>query len=182
MRVFLLAAFVELVVAANVILHHRVFDPLFPDEPWRQWAVIPEAELPAAQSALATTRFSDNLDAFIGIVQDTEQIQNLYYQVALQTDDLKTPLTYDFSSVRLVSAPESPFNAAHPPQCHLAKANAQTLLFHLSKAGQPQSLDFFVSPIPQDGSCPTLKADAILESFKTVNTTILTRHISPSPQ
>ena len=43
-------------------------------------------------------------------------------------------------------------------QCHLAHATAEHFTLHLSGAGEPYALDYFVGPVPHDGACPRRKS------------------------
>lgn len=45
-------------------------------------------------------------------------------------------------------------------QCYLGRVSTDTIILHLSSGQdvQPFALDYFVSPIPSDGSCPPTKS------------------------
>ncbi|TEB35617.1 hypothetical protein FA13DRAFT_1361944 [Coprinellus micaceus] len=89
------------------------------------------------------------------------------YQIALSADS---------GSARAISSVKL---------CHLASATSQSLYLYLSEDDIPYALDYFVSPVPRDGSCPsTPPSKGFLEHFAQVNTTILLRTPSspPSPE
>lgn len=61
-----------------------------------------------------------------------------------------------------LSRPYVIHNSAHPGfcspayrilQCHLSQVTSQTIILH-TKNATPFAVDYFVSPIPPDGSCP----------------------------
>lgn len=61
-------------------------------------------------------------------------------------------------------------------------ATSQTLYLYLSEDDVPYALDYFVSPIPHDGSCPpTPPSNTFPEHFAHLNTTILLRKPSSPP-
>ena len=78
-------------------------------------------------------------------------------------------------------------------QCHLDKALSETLILHLLNAQDynPFALDYFVSPIPYDGSCrephiskkgptPSISLQSFADKIHHLNSTILLRRpVSP---
>jgi len=67
--------------------------------------------------------------------------------------------------------------------CHLQSATADSIILHLSSEQEAFNLDYFVSLVPHDGSCPEPTAEA--RTFLTTNnSTISLRHarLPPSPE
>jgi len=66
--------------------------------------------------------------------------------------------------------------------CHLHQANAESWIIHATDDDVPFALDYFVSPIPADGTCPQGKLPW-LDLLQTMNTTILFKRptIPPHP-
>ncbi|CAA7259883.1 unnamed protein product [Cyclocybe aegerita] len=156
--------------AADVVLHHRIFHPSVPDLPYLERAVI-SGNPPTIQ---LLPEFLANLDAFAeALTQLGEDAGDVLYQVALQHEGDSSSALWDFSSVKA---------------CHLSKASAETILLHLPSSSdlKPFALDYFVSPIPHDGSCPQTKSDispfkAFAGQIKNMNTTILYRRPEAPP-
>ncbi|KAJ3517987.1 hypothetical protein NLJ89_g150 [Agrocybe chaxingu] len=156
--------------AADVVLHHRIFHPSVPDLPYLERAVI-SGNPPTIQPS---PKFLANLDTFAeALTQLGEDAGDVLYQVALQHEGDSSSALWDLSSVKA---------------CHLSKASAETILLHVPSGSdsKPFAVDYFVSPIPHDGSCPQTKSDispfkAFAGQIKTMNTTILYRSPEAPP-
>ena len=79
-------------------------------------------------------------------------------------------------------------------QCHLDQALSETLILHLINAQDynPFALDYFVSPIPHDGSCrepyiskkgptPSISLQSFADKIQHLNSTILLRRPDSPP-
>jgi len=75
-------------------------------------------------------------------------------------------------------------------QCYLNQAIAEVVTLHVDHDLKPYALDYFVSPIPGDGSCPRSKTKVATpaEAMKTfsvgaryLNTTVLQRIAGTPP-
>lgn len=128
-----------------------------------------------SQSERFTKRSS--VDVHSGHVQnialslDANNWNTATYQVALSlpVDDA----LLDVSSVKAVSPVDSvsqcPDTDEHA-QCHLTTATAEHFTLHLSPDGTPFSIDYFLSPVPKDGSCPPQTVNLGFSQIK--NTTL----------
>jgi tellurite resistance-related uncharacterized protein len=69
-------------------------------------------------------------------------------------------------------------------QCHLQQANAQTWIIYATGDDIPFSLDYFVSPVPNDGTCPEgmVVSAALVDSIQNMNTTITFNRPAIPPQ
>ncbi|TFK55906.1 hypothetical protein OE88DRAFT_1652428 [Heliocybe sulcata] len=101
-----------------------------------------------------------------------EEHPDAMYQVAMEREGDKDETHWDISSVKA---------------CHLPHTTSETIVLHISPYDRkPFSLDYFVSPIPRDGSCPKTKASAGSSSsiaFRPFgNVTVLLREASSPPR
>ncbi|KAF8165222.1 hypothetical protein B0H34DRAFT_229325 [Crassisporium funariophilum] len=180
MRLLATAISVAAVSAANVNIYHRVFHPSLPTLPYAHRASIeiaPDNTHLVTPSTQLSTHISDFADA-LGTLDNTE---GAFYQVALEHEGDSSDVHWDFSSVKI---------------CHLPTVSAETMLLHLGNAqdAKPFALDYFISPIPRDGSCPDtpnsmqIQAPAALRGFankiQQLNSTVLLRrpNIPASPE
>ena len=66
-----------------------------------------------------------------------------------------------------------PGQNSHPSQCHLPHSTSQTLILHTDNS-KPFAVDHFVSPIPQDASCPNVPSKTtLIESIRALNITVI---------
>ncbi|KAH9843856.1 uncharacterized protein C8Q71DRAFT_719541 [Rhodofomes roseus] len=136
----LLAALPPALADASPRLFHRVVDPASPDAPFRPRAVLSvSASGPAARASLAPTQSLEaDLSQFAATLHHTP---GALYQVALEREGAD-PSTWDISSVKA---------------CYLPHSTSEEITVHVDSDGTPFTLDYFVGPIPHDGSCPKLK-------------------------
>ncbi|KAF9057687.1 hypothetical protein BJ165DRAFT_1422473 [Panaeolus papilionaceus] len=166
-------------VSATISLHHRIFHPNLP-----ALSYLPRGTIDLASGQPVLTPEDDLPEHFAGFIealQGIEKPENTLYQVALEHEGDSAEALWDFSSVQV---------------CYLAEAAAQTVVLHSppSSTSNPFALDYFLSPINHDGSCPSnvsgfpVSAASSLESFSktisTINTTVLLRSpkVPPSPE
>jgi len=106
---------------------------------------------------------------------EDSQSSDVLYQVALSHEGDTSQATWDFSSVKA---------------CYLNQAIAEVVTLHVNHDLKPYALDYFVSPIPGDGSCPRSKTKVATpaEAMKTfsvgaryLNTTVLQRIAGTPP-
>ena len=85
---------------ANVILHHRIFHPLFPDLQYLERGSI-SGNPPTFQPS---SSFTDDLNTFAEALLQLEDSQSsdVLYQVALSHEGDTSQATWDFSSVKAV--------------------------------------------------------------------------------
>ncbi|EAU84894.1 hypothetical protein CC1G_00413 [Coprinopsis cinerea okayama7 len=158
-----LAALSALAQASQIQLHHRVLHPEATEAAWTEHGSLTYTDgHPQLQSQQAST--------FSKLLEPVKDLDNALYQVALQRDGSQVESEWAVSSVKL---------------CHLAAATSQILHLHVSSDGKPYALDYFVSPIPHDGACPTpLPIPSSFATVSRLNTTILLGRPSspPSPE
>jgi len=181
MRLIVAATFLAVVNAknANVNLYHRVIHP-------SQSALPPYAHRASISfppdSSPVMIPSPELYDTFVSFAEMLETLQNTdgaLYQLALEHEGDRSNAHWDLSSVKI---------------CHLDKASSETIILHLPNARDhnPFALDYFVSPIPHDGSCqephksekgPT--ASIFLRSFadniQHLNSTIVLRRSDSPP-
>lgn len=111
---------------------------------------------------------------------ESSTLDRLYYYLALQCDD-QPQSSWHLSSVKAVCLSLSfPGHSSHPSQCYLPHATSQTLILHTDNS-KPFAVDYFVSPIPQDASCPNVPSKTtFVESIRALNTTVIFK-LSHSP-
>jgi len=132
----------------SVRVHHRIFHPSIAPVPYTLKATVDTSGPTLDHSAGAT----NDLHAFSQIIRG---VDDALYQVALESDDLGTSQTdWVVSSVKA---------------CHLRSAISDTVILYMSTTHEAYNLDYFVSPVPHDGSCP----DSLVEARPVLsNTTV----------
>ncbi|KAH6915326.1 hypothetical protein BKA70DRAFT_1557617 [Coprinopsis sp. MPI-PUGE-AT-0042] len=138
--------------AAELKVHHRIWHPASPSQPWTEHGTLTVADNLAQLQTLSSPQLTPVKD-----------VENSLYQVALQTEAAEIQAQWSVSSVKL---------------CHLSKAKSQSLHLYLSSDDTPYSLDYFVSPIPHDGSCPDLESPSF-DNLSLNTTIVLHRPRSP---
>ncbi|KAJ8523422.1 hypothetical protein ONZ45_g132 [Pleurotus djamor] len=153
-----------------VVLHHRIHHPIAPQLPFSQRAlVLPDSSFQPLQSpADYIAQVALHLDGL------ALNLDDLWYQLALERTDDKAEAQWDVSAVKL---------------CHLASSKFEQVVLHASAGPEsaPFALDYFLSPVPHDGSChqPTKKKtkseplvaqlDSFASKINALNTTISVR-------
>ncbi|KDQ64651.1 hypothetical protein JAAARDRAFT_201958 [Jaapia argillacea MUCL 33604] len=150
----LLGTFVLPLVRAQsqLRLFHRVYQPF--DDPPPTFTLRGVVHDPSS-SELVRVEHSETLaEDLVELYETAEHAPEALYQVALERDGDPDETQWGISSVKL---------------CHLPKSNSETLVLHLSPHdGKPYTLDYFIAPIPHDGSCPSLaEAPAASSPFST---------------
>jgi len=171
MRLIVAVTFLA-VVNANVNLYHRVIHPSQSELP--PYAHRASISFPPDSSPVMvpSPELYDTLVSFSGLLEALQNADGALYQLALEHEGDKSNAFWDLSSVKI---------------CHLDKASSETVILHLSNAqDHPFALDYFVSPIPHDGSCQEpKKASVSLRSFadniQHLNSTILLRRPDSPP-
>ncbi|KAE9397153.1 hypothetical protein BT96DRAFT_823741, partial [Gymnopus androsaceus JB14] len=97
-------------------------------------------------------------------------LDRVLYQVALEREDAE----WEVSSVKL---------------CHLPFITTEYIILHSSQVSSPYGIDYFVSPIPNDGSCPKLGSvpasfASPFQALNKLNTTVVHKSatLPPLPQ
>ncbi|KAH9482376.1 hypothetical protein JR316_0004476 [Psilocybe cubensis] len=173
MKLPVLAAFLSVANAAELVLHHRVFHPDLPSQQYRKRSTV---SLDTATAEHVPT-FAQDLAAFADAVRTLDRDAEVLYQVALEHEGDSSEALWDYSSVKA---------------CYLSKATADTILLHLPSGqdNSPFAIDYFVSPIPHDGSCPQTKSKtsspasslkAFSNKVQRLNSTVLLRQPTTPP-
>jgi len=177
MRLIAAASFLA-VVTANVNLYHKVFHPSLRDLPYAHRASIsfpPDAN----PIMISSPQLYDSLISFSEMLETLQNTDGALYQLALEHEGDSSNALWDLSSVKI---------------CHLDKASSETLVLHLINAQDynPFALDYFVSPIPHDGSCrephisekgstPSIYLQSFADKIQHLNSTILLRRPDSLP-
>jgi hypothetical protein len=198
MKVLLVAAaFFSTALASNYVVHHRLFHPSLPTQPYlERGSILIDTPTPMFVPA---ANLAEDLGSFAEVLESLETPFDALYQVALQQPDDKSEVVWDFSSVKAVGVFSLLFlirhtliNSVHL-QCYLNKVIADTILLHVNGDQDPKpfALDYFVSPIAHDGSCPLSKSNkrispasamrAFAKNIQSMNTTILLRATETPP-
>ncbi|PBL02341.1 hypothetical protein ARMGADRAFT_1005736 [Armillaria gallica] len=161
---FLVAVAAVVHVAAALDVFHRGVHPDLDEQPFSL-----RGQLLLDDDTLAFTpspSFSNDLYSFAQTLKELNlDNDRASYQVALDHS-----ASWEISSVKF---------------CYLAQPFAENLMLHksLADSSTPYSIDYFVSPIPKDGSCPkTFWVDS--SRAGPINTTISLRprHFPPLPE
>lgn len=169
--------------AQSYRLHHRIYHPAFERPLFEPRGLVhlrggEGVEVLFLEPVKNIQEHFDNFGASLRAgVQAGDSVNEVLYQFALERPGDTNQWAWDVSSVKA---------------CHLKNAKEEKLIVHLSPHdGTPYAIDYFVSPIPHDGECPSTKtkkgkkvASAQNFSFKPfTNTTVELRvgHTPPVP-
>lgn len=87
-------------LATNYIIHHRIFHPSLPLQPYRQRGLVSlESPMPAF---VPSPDLAEDLNGFSEIIRSVENHSDSLYQVAFQNEDELAESVWDFSSVQAV--------------------------------------------------------------------------------
>lgn len=155
MRILAVLSLFSLVLAQDQLeykLHHRVFHPQKSGKAFDPFGslLLSRSAGPVGLSAappqlILSDSHSSDLHAFAQtLLHDSDSQQELdlesaLYQLALEHPGDKDTSQWDVSSVKA---------------CHLTDSSSESIIVHVSQDGSPFAIDFFVSPVPRDGSCP----------------------------
>jgi hypothetical protein len=135
-------------------VHHRVYHPNHPQAPFAQRGTI----LFSSGSASATFEPSESLIGDLAAFADVVRtVDGTLYQIALEREGDLGDGHWDISSVKV---------------CHLPKISSESIILHVTSSGKPYALDYFVSPVPHDGSCPKGRRTSSSLFPSTFNTTV----------
>ncbi|PFH52837.1 hypothetical protein AMATHDRAFT_1879 [Amanita thiersii Skay4041] len=141
--VMLLFLFLLTPIVHALSIHHRLYHPLAPNFYFSPRAHV---SLNPQLSYSPSSSISDDLaSSFQRLLELDLDPDAALYQLALEHDNDSSIAHWDVSSVKL---------------CHLVNATSDSFLFH-TKGDYVYAIDYFVSPIPHDGSCPKRKANRI---------------------
>ncbi|KAF5322097.1 hypothetical protein D9619_000815 [Psilocybe cf. subviscida] len=164
------AALISVVSAADFSIYHRIFHPQLPAQPYTARGHVSLSDS-SSPTFTPSPKLAEDLRSFTSVLTGLGNLDNALYQVALQPTPETPEALWDFSSTKL---------------CYLNKVTTETIILSVSGAEpSPDSLDYFVRPIPRDGSCPLSKSNkkislaTSLNNFakiiESVNTTVLLR-------
>ncbi|TFK43412.1 hypothetical protein BDQ12DRAFT_731439 [Crucibulum laeve] len=122
-------------------LYHRVFHPSFAQLPYVERGTLVLSPDTNQISLESSPSLAQDLAGFADVLQSIERnASSPLYQIALQHKGDASEAQWDISSVKV---------------CHLSQATSETLILHLADAkdATPFALEYFVEPIPHDGSC-----------------------------
>ncbi|KIY74083.1 hypothetical protein CYLTODRAFT_448288 [Cylindrobasidium torrendii FP15055 ss-10] len=149
------------VLAVDVVdIYHRVSHPDLPQSKFQLRGQVTLDSLPPALVASASS--ASDLSAFTEALGTYSSDPRTLYQIALGSS------FEQISSVRY---------------CHLGPKSSESIVLRSSISAPTAyyALDYFVTPIPHDGSCPSpLSVPTI--AFESTNVTIQTAHFPPLPE
>ncbi|KAG8865112.1 hypothetical protein FRB96_000001 [Tulasnella sp. 330] len=135
------------VLAETLQVHHRLLDPRnFGASAWSKrgtievqndGAPIPPTFAPSEAGSVELKSWLDQSSQALGDDQGSNNA--ILYQVALQRSEGDPPSDWDFQSVKM---------------CHVSSATTDIISLLRSPAGDIWGFDYYVAPIPRDGSCP----------------------------
>ncbi|KAG2042298.1 hypothetical protein BDR03DRAFT_978956 [Suillus americanus] len=129
-------------------LMHRVVHPDLPVTPWAELGTV---SIPSFKSISPT-----GLDASLSLAESLQDdlaefaeavnpdMQGAMYHVAIELPESEGSV----SSIKAVSHVLLRF-------CLLPSSTSANIVVHFSAMGEPFAIDYSVSPVPQDGICPT---------------------------
>lgn len=90
-------------LASNYVIHHRIFHPSLPLQPYRQRGYVStESSIP---TFVPSSDLAEDLNDFSEVVKLVEGPSEALYQVALQNEGEASESLWDFSSVKAVRLP-----------------------------------------------------------------------------
>ncbi|EIM88410.1 uncharacterized protein STEHIDRAFT_155765 [Stereum hirsutum FP-91666 SS1] len=163
-RLLSVLALTVFVSAEQLRVLHRLFHPSLDDKNFFERGTL--SLDPFGQSSFeAAQHLDDDLQAFASIAQP---LHDALYQVAFAPAD-----------------PDAPWDVSSVKACFLPTSTEESFVIHLTNAGKPYALDYFVSPTPHDGACPTLPKDettAAVWAPRNVTITASTPTLPPLPE
>ncbi|KIM90932.1 hypothetical protein PILCRDRAFT_155953 [Piloderma croceum F 1598] len=149
----LLLSLLPLAFAEDFRILHRIHNPLGPPSPFFERGKL---SLTSSASSLVA---SDNLgDDLLQFAETAQTLKGALYQVALKREGDEHEGQWSVSSVKA---------------CYLPKSTSETFIVHQTSDNKPFALDYFISPIPHDGSCPKRQTGSSpYELRQTSNTTL----------
>ncbi|KAF9076784.1 hypothetical protein BDP27DRAFT_1312576 [Rhodocollybia butyracea] len=161
-----------LTAASALTVYHRVYIPGVAENSFVERGVIDSSLFqPSPSLSQQWPDFEKALESLSSTPHIT--LDRVLYQVALKREGSE----WDISSVKL---------------CHLPFISSQTLILHTPHASAslpPYAIDYFVSPIPADGSCPSVAGAAAtlaspFRALSNINTTVVHKSatLPPLPQ
>ncbi|KAJ8086785.1 hypothetical protein PM082_005610 [Marasmius tenuissimus] len=154
------------VASRQINVYHRVHVPNGSANDFSQRGSITVEDL-QSPTYQASESASQHFAQFTNTLKEAD-LDHVLYQVALERDG-----SWDISSVKW---------------CHLPQITSETLILHTRDASQlaePHGVDYFVSPVPHDGACPTNSPTSPnFDHLASLNTTVLVRtpHLPPLPE
>jgi len=162
----LLFSLLPLAFAEDFRILHRIHDPLAPSPlPFSERGILSVSS--SSQSLVASASLGDDLLQF---AETAQSLNGALYQVALEREGDEHQGEWSISSVKA---------------CHLPKSTSETFIIHQTSDSKPFALDYFISPVPHDGSCSNTKAGSNPNKFhQTYNTTLSLRspRLPPLPE
>ncbi|KAF8529055.1 hypothetical protein BU17DRAFT_36953 [Hysterangium stoloniferum] len=139
-------------------LYHRIWSPSHPAQPFTLRGTIHYS------LELGTPSFSSPHE----LALESDQSPHSVYQIALEREGDLSEKDWDVSSVKA---------------CHLQIFKSDHITLHVSSTGQLFALDYFLRPIPHDGSCPkdSFTSQKTI-TFDNTTLTLRTADIPPSPE
>ncbi|KAF9247333.1 hypothetical protein BU15DRAFT_38950 [Melanogaster broomeanus] len=126
-----------------ISIQHRVVHPNLPITPWSELGTVAIPPLQSLSPLGTPVKFTPSDSLLDDLVEFAETIdptlEGALYQVTLERPGVSDGVW----PVSVVKA------------CHVPRSTSSSLNIHFSASGLPFALDYFVSPVPHDGSCPS---------------------------
>lgn len=175
--------------ASNVNIHHRILVPGAPELPFVERGVIDNLRF--QPSSTLSQHWLDFETALESLLSTPEvDLDRVLYQVALEREGADR----DVSSVKLVRS-RMPQTASDTEvffwfQCHIPLITFESIILHtphLAQNNAPYAINYFVTPIPDDGACPRLGSGLVslpspFQALSKLNTTIIHKADTQPPQ
>ncbi|KAI9574694.1 hypothetical protein HD554DRAFT_2049235 [Boletus coccyginus] len=146
---------------------HRVVHPNLPVTSWSELGTVALPSLHSISPLGSSATLIPSDTGFRDLVQFTESVdpivEGAMYHVALE----RPGVTDDVWPTSVVKA------------CHLPGSTSAHITVHFSPSGLPFAIDYFVSPVPHDGSCPPPNTR---KSYPAHNTTVILMSPRQPPQ
>lgn len=145
-------------VPTQFYIHHRVVHPNLPVTPWSNFGSIsiphPSSISPPGTPVTFTLAETllDDLSEFAERVNPA--LEESLYQVAVEKP----------------KSSEGMWPASVMKGCLMSMSTSSSITIHLSSSGEPLGLDYFLSSIPSNGSCPSPSETS--KSYSMHNTTV----------
>jgi len=163
----ILAALVSGLDAKN--LYHRIYHPtLAPAAAFSLRGTLHGAAIVDA------SRLESDLASFAKFISQLDtpgKLDEVLYQLAFERDSDLSSQDWILSSVKA---------------CHLHTASSDSILLHLTGNGEPSAVNYFLSPLPLNGLCPstTQVVGPVIKPIVFANTTVYVQkpRLPPLPE
>jgi hypothetical protein len=151
---------------------HRLYSPVRGPLPWSDRGTLSFQD--GQLEWTASNTFQQDLLSYREYLRGKGEV-GMLYQVRLEGEGGVDERQWCISSVKAVCLPSAfCLMLSESLQCYLTKGISETLVLQLDHKGGAFCLDYFVDPIPHDGSCPNVEKPSLMnkDHSRSLNSTV----------